>query len=382
MFVFIQCFSLGDVGGGAKILRSVADDAPASVASVCTGFGRAASLWSGHEVFVPFRPALGRLDRTRFAWLGGYVEPLWSGVFERKLEQQLRALGATDVHLLPHSWSDFAGAFRVAKRLRLRVHVSIHDDFAYTARGHPMLKKLEQVLGEVWRDAKTRFVISQEMGAEYCRRYGDRPFLVHSDGFMDRSRLEYQPPTDEVRLYFMGMFNQSYIPNFRAVLTALESRMSKSQQAKPVRFTIRTHGFNPEVFPGKEIVESLPFASSDVVEREMRSQDFLYLPLPFEDEWQNLCKFSLSTKMVSYLGAGVPILYHGPASSAAGQYLRRNGAALQLNSNAPDEIATTLDNAFDDASALNRVSENAQNAVRRDFDAVMLKCRFWDAISS
>jgi UDP-N-acetylglucosamine:LPS N-acetylglucosamine transferase len=86
--------------------------------------------------------------------------------------------------------------------------------------------------------------------------------------------------------------------------------------------------------------------------------------------------------MVSYLGAGVPILYHGPASSAAGQYLRRNGAALQLNSNAPDEIATTLDNAFDDASALNRVSENAQNAVRRDFDAVMLKCRFWDAISS
>ncbi len=382
MFVFIQCFSLGDVGGGAKILRSVADGAPAPVASVCTGFGRAASLWSGREVFVPFRPALGRLDRTRFAWLGGYVEPLWSGVFERKLEQQLRALGTTDVHLLPHSWSDFAGAFRVAKRLRLRVHVSIHDDFGYTARGHPQLKNLEQVLGEVWREAKTRFVISPEMGAEYGRRYGDRPFLVHSDGFMDRSRLEYHPPTDDVKLYFMGMFNQSYVPNFRAVLTALESRMSNKSGGRPVRFTIRTHGFNPDVFPGKGILECLPFASSDVVEREMRSQHLLYLPLPFEEKWQNLCKFSLSTKMVSYLGAGVPILYHGPASSAAGQYLSRNGAALQLNSNAPDEIATTLDNAFDDASALNRVSENAQNAVRRDFDAVMLKHRFWDAISS
>lgn len=382
MFVFIQCFSLGDVGGGAKILRSVADAAPVSVASFCTGFGRGDSLWEGREVFVPFRPALGRLDRTRFAWLGGYVEPLWAWQFERKLEQQLQALGATDVHLLPHSWSDFAGAFRVAKRLRLRVHVSIHDDFGYTARGHPMLKKLEQLLGEVWRDAKTRFVISQEMGAEYCRRYGDRPFLVHSDGFVERSRLEYQPPTDEVRLYFMGMFNQSYVPNFRAVLTALESRMSKSQQAKPVRFTIRTHGFNPEVFPGKGIVECLPFASSDVVEREMRSQNFLYLPLPFEEEWQNLCKFSLSTKMVSYLGAGVPIIYHGPASSAAGQYLLRNRAAIQLNSNAPDTIATTLEGAFDDVSALNKISESAQNAVRRDFDAVMLKHRFWDAVSS
>jgi hypothetical protein len=380
MFVFIQCFSLADVGGGPRILRSVADNAPVSVASICTGFGRNQSLWKGLEMLVPFRPALGRLDRTRFAWLGGYVESLWTGQFEQKLERQLQALGATDVHLLPHSWGDFAGAFRVAKRLRLRMHVSIHDDFTYTAGRHPKLRQLERMLGDLWWEAKTCFVISQEMGEEYCRRYGDRPFLVHTDGFKDRPRREYQSPTDEVKLYFMGMFNHSYVPNFRAILKAMESRMAKRQEARPIRFTIRTHGFNPEVFPGKGIVESLPFASSDVVEREMRSQDFLYLPLPFEEEWQNLCKFSLSTKMVSYLGAGVPIIYHGPASSAAGQYLLRSNAAIQLNSNEPEEIATTLENAFDDASALNRVSENAQNAVRRDFDAAALKRRFWDAI--
>lgn len=378
--VFIQCFSLGDVGGGAKILRSVADHPPISVSSVCTGVGRSQSRWSGSETLIPIRPPLGRLERTRFHWFGGYIEQLWQASFQRRLEEHLIRVGATDVHLLPHSWGDFEVGFRVARHLGLGVHVSIHDDFLYTAGSHPYLDRMEQALENVWREAATRFVISQEMGQEYCRRYGERSYLIHTDGSDPRMRLEFEPPSTEVNLYFMGMFNNTYIPNFTALTTALEKHQALFAQGRPLRFTIRTHGFNAANYPGGDIIKVLPFASVETVEAEMRLQHLLYLPLPLEPEWENLCKFSLSTKMVSYLAAGVPILYHGPESSAVAQYLRRNEAAIQIHSNDPEVIASSLEKALVDFSTLKSVSENAQDVVRRDFDARKLRDRFWNAI--
>ncbi|OYX15705.1 MAG: hypothetical protein B7Z16_12955, partial [Algoriphagus sp. 32-45-6] len=326
--VFIQCFSLGEVGGGAKILRSVADHPPISVSSVCTGVGRSQSLWSGSEALIPIRPSLGRLDRTRFHWIGGYVELLWQAMFQRRLEEHLLLVGATDVHLLPHSWGDFEVGYRVARHLGLKVHVSIHDDFLYTAGSHPYLKRMEQVLENVWREAATRFVISQEMGREYCTRYGERPYVVHTDGCPKLSRFRFEPPSTEVNLYFMGMFHNTYIPNLIALTTALEKHHAMIAQGRRLRFTVRTHGFIASKYPGGDLVKVLPFASPETVETEMRLQHLLYLPLPLEHDWESFCKFSLSTKMVSYLAAGVPILYHGPESSAVAQYLRRNEAAI------------------------------------------------------
>ena len=378
--VFIQSFSLGDVGGGPKIIRSVADQAPISVSSVCTGIGRLQSLWKGAEVLIAIRPSLGRLDRTRFHWVGGYVEQLWKASFQRRLEAHLVSVGATDVHLLPHSWGDFDVGFRVAKRLGLRVHVSIHDDFLYTARSHPQLKRLEQVLRDVWREAATRFVISKEMGLEYCRRYGERPYIIHTDGSAPCARLKYEPPSTDVNIYFMGMFNRTYIPNFRAFLAALENHQGMIGHGRRIQFTIRTHGFNSSDYPGRGIARVLPFASTETVEAEVRLQHLLYLPLPLEPEWDGLCKYSLSTKMVSYLAAGVPIVYHGPKSSAACKYLESCNAAIQINTNDVESIAQILTKALANIDELKLISENAQAASRSDFDGETLQKRFWNAV--
>lgn len=352
-----------------------------SVSSVCTGVGRSQSLWTGSETLIPIRPPLGRLDRTRFHWIGGYVEQFWQASFQRRLEDHLLHVGATDVHLLPHGWGDFVVGFRVARHLGLRVHVSIHDDFLYTATGHPHLKYMAQVLGSVWREAATRFVISREMGQEYCRRYGEQPFVIHTDGSSPHVCLKFEPPTTEVNLYFMGMFNNSYIPNFMALMTALEKHHDLIGQGRRLKFTVRTHGFNASDYPGRDIVKVLPFASAETVEAEMRLQHLLYLPLPLEPEYENLCKFSLSTKMVSYLVAGVPILYHGPQSAAVGQYLQRNEAAISMNTNNPEAIAQAIQNAIKDSGRLASISENARDTARRDFNGKVLKERFWAAIS-
>ncbi|OYW77085.1 MAG: hypothetical protein B7Z37_06080 [Verrucomicrobia bacterium 12-59-8] len=179
----------------------------------------------------------------------------------------------------------------------------------------------------------------------------------------------------------MGMFHNTYIPNLIALTTALEKHHAMIAQGRRLRFTVRTHGFIASKYPGGDLVKVLPFASPETVETEMRLQHLLYLPLPLEHDWESFCKFSLSTKMVSYLAAGVPILYHGPQSSAAGQFLRRNEAAIHMNTNCPETIAQTIRNAISDSGRLVSISENAQEVARRDFDAEALKAMFWAAIS-
>lgn len=380
--VFIQSFSLGDVGGGPKIIRSVAEQAPVPVASICTGFGKKHPAWSHYETLVPIRPTLGRIDHSRFEWLGGYLEDFWIKRFEHQLEEKLVGLRATDVHLLPHSWGDFAAGYRVAQRLGLRVHVSIHDDFSYTAKSHIRLKELEGALKEVWQKALNRFVISHEMGVEYCQRYGERSYLIHTDGCVPGDELKYTPPSNELRLYFMGMFNHTYLPNFQSLMAALEKHQTDIHKNKRLCFTVRTHGFNPGQFDGARLVKLLPFASPEIVTQEMRFQHLLYLPLPLDPEWSNLCRFSLSTKMVSYMASGVPILYHGPDSSAVSKYLGRNDAAFQIHSNDPAVVAQSIKEILSDINRMKSVGQNAHHAAKLHFDQSTLKSRFWDAVLS
>jgi glycosyltransferase involved in cell wall biosynthesis len=378
--VFIQSFSLADVCGGARILRSVADTAPIPVASVCTRFGRDQTHWNGDEALVPCRPSLGRLDRTRFHGWGGFVERLWQPAFQRRLEAHLRRLQATDVHLLPHSWGDFEVGWRAARTLNLRVHTSIHDDFQYTAEQHPYLADMEQTLGELWRSASTRFVITREMGEEYNRRYGQRTFLIHTDGTAPTTPPHRSGTNDPVQIFFMGLFLPAYRPNFETFLAALGLAHQQDPLHRKYHFKVRTYGYEPTSLPAGVTFESLPFAPPEIVEQEAHCSDFLYLPLPFDPHWTKLNHFSLSTKMVSYLGAGAPIVYHGPGSSAAGQYLQRNGAAFQINTTDVAAMTQSILSFLNDKGGCEGITEKAEAAARRDFDKATLKQRFWDTV--
>ena len=379
-FVFVQCYSLGDVTGGSKILRSVAENAPVSVASICTGFGRTHPLgWPG-EIAVPLRPGLGRLDRSRLAWMGSFVEAAYSSRFAAQLEKKLIRLQATDVHLVPHGWGDFVGGYRAAKRLGLRVHVSIHDDFAHTAVRHPMRKSMSAILGELWRNACTRFVISEAMGKEYSARYGLREHLVHTDGVKNHDDGWCYEPGLDAPIYFMGMFNNIYIPNFVAVTQALGDQDLYKRIGKRPSLMLRAYGIKLSDYPSNELIQILPTGSHEVVEAEIRGMKFLYLPLPFGSKATNLCKFSMSTKMVTYLSSGVPIIYHGPADSAAGTYLAKNRAAFQINSTDHEEIIKVLSEAYLTTARSVEISQNAMACARRDFDADDLKRRFWNAV--
>jgi glycosyltransferase involved in cell wall biosynthesis len=380
MVLFVQSYSLGDVGGGAKILRSVYDYAPVNVASVCTGFRKQIPKWSGKEYHIPIRPWLGRIEITRFHWIGSYLETIWGPYFRNRFKKFLLSSNPQAVHIVPHGTGDFAFVHQICRDLNIPIHTSIHDDFRYSARNHPHLKKLDGKLGSLWRDASTRFVISEEMGLEYSSRYGKRSFIIHTDGINPSPFFQWKPTGNPLRMYFMGMFHNDYTTNIQAILEAYAAKFAPSAKDLGFKFSLRTSGLKIDQLIGKEFVHLLPFAPPEIIRTEMQEQDFLYLPLPFSEEAANFTKFSLSTKMISYLASGVPIIYHGPEWSAAGQYLRRNNSAIQINSNDPNLIAEALDQTLSNPDHLRLISENAQTAAKRDFDSETLRQRFWTSL--
>ena len=79
------------------------------------------------------------------------------------------------------------------------------------------------------------------------------------------------------------------------------------------------------------------------------------------------------------IGFEMPILYHGPETSAAYQLLHKHRAAIPLTTLVPAEIATTLGGVT--AESRHTVVENALALARREFMLADQRRKFWGALS-
>ena len=92
-----------------------------------------------------------------------------------------------------------------------------------------------------------------------------------------------------------------------------------------------------------DFIEIRPWGATDAeVTLEAASADVLYLPLPFGDRFAAFTELSLPTKLVTYVGSGRPILYHGPPATATTRVLRAPTAALFVQQQDPIGLASAL----------------------------------------
>jgi hypothetical protein len=374
--LFVQPFSLGSAGGGARILRALLEDAPFAWQSICSTPAKP-KPWR-NELHLRSRPSWGRIDHSRFSALPNATCILFARGFRRRLKQRALESNASAIHAVAHAGLDFADAHTVARELALPFFLSVHDDLAYTLAG-ASARRRDRAMRTAWRDAAMRFVISDALGKEYSRRYGERPFVVVTDGLTHLHHARTRRASSELRIYFMGLFHMGYERNLRALL---EGGVLYEQQnpGTTVRLTLRCEYVRPQVIAGAKHVTVLPFADEAQVQRDIDEADLLYMPIPFGDEHTNFARYSLSTKMVTYLGSGVPILYHGPSTAAAFELLNGSGAAIPITTLDAGTIASALSEATPEKRL--SVASNALDLARRDFMLSRQTERFSGAISA
>ena len=338
--IFTQPFGVASPIGGARILRSLLEDSPIPHLCICTSPG-APTVRYHDEVHIPTRPSFGRIERTRFNSLPHALAPLFRRRFVKNLELACLQAHARALHAIAHGGLDFYHAYRLSKKLRIPFFLQVHDDMAYTGAGRAPQGAISTCLAETWREADVRFVISNELGQEYNRRYGTREFVVVTDG-LDRVAPVPRPAPSQLRIYFMGLFHLEYERNVEALIEALQLLSSEPGVAQTYSITLRCHDLRPALRKKSRLVRVLPFGSDAELQDDFATADLLYLPLPFGEQHRALGAYSLSTKMVTYLGTGIPILYHGPVGTAAHILLSKHRAAALVTSLDAKEIARSL----------------------------------------
>lgn len=332
MIAFVQPYGLQSPGGSSRILRAMllADHPP--VLSINTGLDGEPADSGVTEIHIPRRPSLGRLEHTRFHSYWGIFDRVAAQAFYARLLKVLRDHKTHSIHLIHQSY-DIVPINRLVSESGIPLFLSIHDHFEYMLRGHPFLKQIDRALGCAWRRAKDVFVISDEMGQEYARRFGAREYTIVTDGLTCTARAAQKRPANSLRVYFMGLFHYTYRSNLRAMMDALKM-IREAHPDWDISLTFRSGSISEPVHHDDVPVHVLPFVPEAEAEKDLVSADLLYQPLPFQEFASKFVKFSLSTKMISYLGSGLPILYHGPKNAAACNLLAKHQAAL---------ICTTLD---------------------------------------
>ena len=368
MIAFVQPFGLQTPGGGSRILRGLIAGRGESVISICADPRTPPPTNLAKEIHLPRRPHFWKFERFPVV---GLADTLYSGSFEESLRRIFQEHQVDAVHVIPHG-HDFVSAYRVASKMGLDIFASVHDDIEYLARVTASRAALIKGFGELWRNATGITVISDAMGEECIRRYGKRSFEVITDGVTE---VAPRPRTIEpkcVRVYFMGLFHIGYSQNLQKLNEALKIVRS-GRPDWTVSITCRC-GSLPDGFGEIKVLE---FASEAQVQEDMKSADFLYFPLQFAESARRFVSFSMSTKLVTYLGSGIPILYHGPDYSAACKLLEENGAAAICTSLDPTKIAAGLVDLIDSSEGSRNIVENALDLARRRFLLTKQRERFW-----
>jgi glycosyltransferase involved in cell wall biosynthesis len=303
--------------------------------------------------------------------------PLFAARFRRRLKRFCQEKNVRAIHTVPHSGVDFAQAEAVARELSLPFFISLHDDLAYTAAAEVNSAVLELAMREAWLEANARFVISEALGREYSRRYGERDYRVVTDGLTEVQAYREKADVRTLRIYFMGLFHLDYEANLHAFLEALNI-LERESPGVTTSMVCRCEYIRPHVWKGIKQISILPFSNEIQIQRDMQSADLLYMPMPFGPEHENFARYSVSTKMVTYVGSGIPIVYHGPQVSAAFDLLHRNSAAIFLNTLDPLEIARSLEQLTPARCA--EVATNAGSLARREFMLADQTREFWGTI--
>jgi hypothetical protein len=376
MIAFVQPYDVQGAGGGSRILRALLAGEHPPVVGINTGLTAGPVGAAIEEVHIPTRPGLGRLDRTRLRRAFGLLDEVFRPLFEHRLRKVLRDKRVKAIHTVPHTY-DIVTINRVASDLGIPHFLTIHDELEYSSGGHLLMPRMVLAMGEAWRNASGIFVISEEIGREYCRRYGAREYRVVTDGLSFVAEGPKERPAQSLRVYFMGLFHLSYGPNFRAVLDALKIVRSQHPDWE-ISVTSRGGWTSCPVRADDVPVKVIPFTlDPNVMQQDMLSADLLYQPLPFQPSAAALGRFSMSTKMVTYLGSGLPILYHGPEDAAACKLLTRHQAAIASVTLDADTIAEQLTEGM---SNWNTVVSNALALARSQFMLAEQQRRFWQPI--
>lgn len=257
----------------------------------------------------------------------------------------------------------------VADQLGVPLHTHVWDPFSWWARANCLdgitTRRVQSMFDNAIRHSTCVAAASEPMAELYRERFGVSAVPViasHSKSMAQAPDLAFNDNTPIV----IGMAGQFYAANeWLQLLHALRAS-NWSVAGRTVRILV----MGPQRPPG-EIdghVSFLGWKSQQDAAFILSNCDVLYCPYPFDLSMKEVSQFSFPSKLVLYLAAGRPILFHGPDYSSPAHYIKSRKCGLI----ASRLVATAVYNEIErfavmDFGEYRRLATNAQEAFLNDF---------------
>lgn len=360
-------FSIYATGGGSRILRRFYEDHEAEVTCLVLQESIAPIKRGAIEQVVISQFPLHRSwYRSRLRHLTTWLRNVaFKPLTINKIKAAENRVNYDIIHVVDHGALSSVLSDQIVKKNK-ELWASFHDYFSTSGSTFQNAKTL-------WSIAKRRFVISEEMGVKYCELFGKAPYEILTDGVYEHEISTPLNPLEKeevISVYFAGLLHLDYLPLFRVLADSLDLLISEGYKIELIlRGTQKVSFLNNRSF--KTIYKPVSL-NADELKAELDAAYILYLPIKFTDPLFHL--YSLSTKMVGYLGAAGATLYHGPGDSAAAKVLTDGNAAICCYTFEKNDLYKSIKDLIKNNK---EISLNAKVLAEEKFNLMKMKDLFW-----
>ncbi len=329
-----------------------------------------------------FRPLPGRLSFP-IAWI---TEKLRRRFVVPRLAEQVIKFGRTQK--VDVVWAVLQGqtvtqiAPYVADKLNARLVTQVWDPLIWWLIANNIDRFNRRAaladFDEAVRRSRTCITASWAMAKDYEARYGTRsiPVVASHPADWAKSPDLSKFPRDEIQI---GMAGQFYAGSEWLQLLRALNHSGWRVRGRPVRITVL--GGGPPPGEGRPRIGCTSWGGAVSRKRPeiLSDMDLLYCPYPFDQHMEEVARLSFPSKVVLYLAAGRPILFHGPSFASPAEFLREWKAGLIV----PDVHAAAIYNALccivDDPALYVRLGRNVERAFQQNFTLERMRQNFEQA---
>jgi len=365
-------------GGGAAIARQMLKGWPVEKlfwwscsAEVDTCFGQKVAAHSSAQIPQKLYPH--RRWREQKGWL---LEQVWTPWAARHFRQTAAAFQPEVIWHIPHAWS-IPPLARVLPTIPAGVHVSLHDymdiDAYITRFGRDRCQRLARLADQVYASATTRDAIGQAMLADLQQRTGQTGRVIRAGleaADFDFLNTPPAPKPDGVRIAYAGSIQvESVFPVFIAALNKI-----RPQLPAPVSLEFYGTGnyherawFDPAWMTGHGNLPLPQLAAA------LKQCTWGFAPMDLTDGDPRYNRFSLPTKFISYLAAGLPIITMGHPESSVVKMATAHAVGICLTTADESELAAQLLATLGQPGPGAKFRAAIQHCAATEFDAVNMR---------
>jgi len=277
-------------------------------------------------------------------------------------------------------------------RFSLPLVVHIMDDWPCTIYRGGLLsflqrRKKDRLLQHLMNVAAARLAICQDMAEAYEVRYR-KPFLWFQNAidvaavqrFVKNPLIVGSP----IRVAYLG----SVFPNaqLQSLVDCCNAVQALHNEGFPICMEIyspshATEQYRKRLVVGAAISLRDTIGDDEVFFRTLQEVDMLVLPVNFDAYTIQYIRYSMPTKVPTYLAVGTPILVYGPAEVAQVSYAKKAGWGMPVTVRDMGALKDALKRLATDTQLRQDLSDRARQMAAAHHDARVVREQFQTALS-